>query len=233
MDAALLELSQGASPAEVAIRLSAAVAVGGAVGWERERHDKPAGLRTHILVSLGSATFMLLGFEVGGHLAPRYGEAGLDPTRVLQGVVGGIGFLGAGAIIRHGINVRGLTTAASLWVVAAIGVSVGAGMYVLAIATTALVILALWPLSQVKRLLAGKADETRRLAVTLARDARVATALAAIEESGFAMDSVEVGEEEDVRRLDVVIKTSADASVGALLDDLGELEGVRSATVSE
>src|SRR5687768_13450361 len=137
MDAALLELSQGASPAEVAIRLSAAVAVGGAVGWERERHDKPAGLRTHILVSLGSATFMLLGFEVGGHLAPRYGEAGLDPTRVLQGVVGGIGFLGAGAIIKSSGQVTGMTTAASVWIAGALGAAAGMGAYVVAVLATA------------------------------------------------------------------------------------------------
>ena len=117
--------------------------------------------------------------------------------------------------------------------VAAIGVSVGAGMYVLAIATTALVILALWPLAQVKQLLEGRSDESRRLAVTLETDASVASALTTIEESGFAMESVEVGEEEDSRRLDVVITTAAEASLGMLLDDLGALEGVRSATVSQ
>ena len=137
MDAALSELTQGASPAEVAIRLSAALAVGGAVGWERERHDKPAGLRTHILVSLGSATFMLLGFEVGGHLASRYGEAGLDPTRVLQGVVGGIGFLGAGAIIKSSGQVTGMTTAASIWIAGALGAAAGMGAYVVAVLSTA------------------------------------------------------------------------------------------------
>jgi putative Mg2+ transporter-C (MgtC) family protein len=216
------------------LRLGLAAVLAGAIGIERELREQEAGLRTHMLVCVGATMFMLVG--VYGWDGYRLGNdigVVVDPSRVASYVVSGIGFLGAGAIIRHGINVRGLTTAASLWVVAAIGVSVGAGMYVLAIATTALVILALWPLSQVKRLLAGKADETRRLAVTLARDASVASALAVIEESGFAMESVEVGEEEDVRRLDVVIKTSADASVGALLDDLGELEGVRSATVSE
>ena len=137
MDSALSELSQGASVGEVALRLSAALAVGGAVGWERERHDKPAGLRTHILVSLGSATFMLLGFEVGGHLAPRFGEAGLDPTRVLQGVVGGIGFLGAGAIIKSSGQVTGMTTAASVWIAGALGAAAGMGAYVVAVISTA------------------------------------------------------------------------------------------------
>ena len=216
------------------LRLVLAAVLAGAIGIERELREQEAGLRTHMLVCVGATMFMLVG--VYGWTDYRLGNdigVVVDPSRVASYVVSGIGFLGAGAIIRHGINVRGLTTAASLWVVAAIGVSVGAGMYVLAMATTALVLLALWPLSQVKRLLEGKSDESRRLGVTLAKDASVASALATIEESGFAMESVEVGEEEDLRRLDVVIKTAAEASVGILLDDLGALEGVRSATVSE
>jgi putative Mg2+ transporter-C (MgtC) family protein len=216
------------------LRLGLAAVLAGAIGIERELREQEAGLRTHMLVCVGATMFMLVGvygwsdYELGNDIGVV-----VDPSRVASYVVSGIGFLGAGAIIRHGINVRGLTTAASLWVVAAIGVSVGAGMYVLSIATTALVILALWPLAQVKLLLEGKSDESRRLAVTLAKDASVASALATIEESGFAMESVEVGEEEGSRRLDVVIKKTAEASVGMLLDDLGALEGVRSATVSE
>jgi putative Mg2+ transporter-C (MgtC) family protein len=216
------------------LRLGLAAVLAGAIGIERELREQEAGLRTHMLVCVGATMFMLVGvygwsdYELGNDIGVV-----VDPSRVASYVVSGIGFLGAGAIIRHGINVRGLTTAASLWVVAAIGVSVGAGMYVLSIATTALVILALWPLAQVKRLLEGKSDESRRLAVTLAKDASVASALATIEASGFAMESVEVGEEQGARRLDVVIKTAAEASVGMLLDDLGALEGVRSATVSE
>jgi putative Mg2+ transporter-C (MgtC) family protein len=187
-----------------------------------------------MLVCVGATMFMLVGvygwsgYELGNDIGVV-----VDPSRVASYVVSGIGFLGAGAIIRHGINVKGLTTAASLWVVAAIGVAVGAGMYSLAVATTALVILALWPLSQVKQLLKGKADEARRLAVSLAPEASVVSALAAIEESGYSMESIEVGEEDDVRRLDVVIKTAADASLGELLDNLGALEGVRSAAVAE
>ena len=216
------------------LRLALAAVLAGAIGVERELREQEAGLRTHMLVCVGATMFMLVGVY-GWSDIPLGNDIGVivDPSRVASYVVSGIGFLGAGAIIRHGINVRGLTTAASLWVVAAIGVATGVGMYVLSIATTALVILALWPLSQVKQLLAGKADETRRLAVTLERDASVVTALATIEESGFAMESVEVGEEEDLRRLDVVIKTSVEASVGELLDRLGQLDGARSASVAE
>lgn len=130
-----LELTKGASVTEVAIRLAVAVLVGGLIGWDRERSDKPAGIRTHMLVSLGSASFTLLGFEVGGHLSPEHGP-GFDPTRVLQGVIGGIGFLGAGAIIRNNGQVSGITTAASVWVAGALGAAAGVGAYVLAVGTT-------------------------------------------------------------------------------------------------
>lgn len=126
-----VDWSKGASIAEVTVRLLIAMVVGGLIGFDRERQDKPAGLRTHMLVSLGAATFTLLGFEVGAHLSPRTGE-GFDPTRVLQGVVGGIGFLGAGAIIKSGGHVSGVTTAASVWVAGALGAAAGVGAYVLA-----------------------------------------------------------------------------------------------------
>jgi putative Mg2+ transporter-C (MgtC) family protein len=128
-------LTQGASISEVSLRLLVAVLIGGLIGWDRQRQDKPAGLRTHMLVALGSASFTLLGFEVGAHLAPRTGE-GFDPTRVLQGVIGGIGFLGAGAIIQNRGRVSGITTAASVWVAGALGAAAGVGAYVLAAMTT-------------------------------------------------------------------------------------------------
>lgn len=216
------------------LRLVLAALLAGVIGVERELREQEAGLRTHMLVCVGSTMFMLVGvygwagYDLGGDIGVV-----VDPSRVASYVVSGIGFLGAGAIIKYGINVRGLTTAASLWVVAAIGVAVGAGMYEFAVATTALVILALWPLAQVKRLLEGKSDEARRLAVTLEPATSIVSALAVVEEAGYAIDSVEIGEEEDARRLDVVVTTAADASLGELLDGLAELEGVRSASVAE
>jgi putative Mg2+ transporter-C (MgtC) family protein len=216
------------------LRLVLAGVLAGLIGVERELREQEAGLRTHMLVCVGATMFMIVGvygwadYDLGNDIGVV-----VDPSRVASYVVSGIGFLGAGAIIRHGINVRGLTTAASLWVVAAIGVAVGAGMYAFAVATTALVILALWPLSQVKRALEGRQDATRRLAVTLDPGGSVVAALAAVEETGYGIDSVEVGEEDDARRLDIVIKTAADSSLGPLLDDLGALDGVRSASVAE
>ena len=216
------------------LRLGLAALLAGAIGVERELREQEAGLRTHMFVCVGATMFMLVGVYAWSDI--RLGNdigVVVDPSRVASYVVSGIGFLGAGAIIKHGINVRGLTTAASLWVVASIGVAVGAGMYVFSVATTALVIVALWPLSQLKRVIQGKADEPRRLAVTLDPHATVVPVLIAIEENGFGIDSLEVGEEEEARRLDVVIKTSADASLGGLIDAVSDLEGVRTASVAE
>jgi putative Mg2+ transporter-C (MgtC) family protein len=216
------------------LRLLLAALLAGAIGIERELREQEAGLRTHMLVCVGATMFMIVG--VYGWTDYRLGNdigVVVDPSRVASYVVSGIGFLGAGAIIRHGINVRGLTTAASLWVVAAIGVAVGAGMYELAVATTALVILALWPLAQAKNLLAGRQAASHRLAVTLAPGGSVVAALGAIEQSGFDLESVEIGEEEDARRLDVVLTTPAGADLSGLLDGLGAVEGVRSASYAE
>lgn len=128
------ELTKGASVTEVLIRLAVAVVIGGILGWDRERWNKPAGIRTHMLVSLGSATFTLLGFEVGEH----YSKQNFDPTRVLQGVVGGIGFLGAGAILQNRGQISGITTAAGVWVAGALGAAAGVGAYVLALIATVL-----------------------------------------------------------------------------------------------
>ena len=115
-------------------RLVLALGLGAILGWDRERRDKPAGLRTHMLVSLGSASFVGLAVD----LQTESGGQAIDPTRVLQGVVGGLGFLGAGSIIQSRGHVSGLTTAASVWVVGAVGAAAGLGAYVLAIATAVL-----------------------------------------------------------------------------------------------
>ena len=115
---------------DVLLRLGLAAGLGGAVGFERELRDREAGIRTHLLVSLGSALFTIISaygfheFLVGGGTIVR-----ADPTRIAAQIVTGIGFLGAGAIIRDGLSVRGLTTAATLWVVAAVGMACGAGYY--------------------------------------------------------------------------------------------------------
>ncbi|MFH1878146.1 MAG: MgtC/SapB family protein [Candidatus Omnitrophota bacterium] len=121
----------------ILFRIILSTILGGVIGFEREVHGCAAGLRTHILVCIGSSLFMITSVLV----AVKYGIAGsADPTRIAAQVVTGIGFLGAGAIIRYGASIRGLTTAASIWAVSAIGLSVGAGLYEAALITTIVVI---------------------------------------------------------------------------------------------
>lgn len=109
------------------LRLLAAVGAGAVIGYERSFHGRPAGLRTHVLVCLASSVLMLV--TVYEDYWVRIAAERLDPTRLAQGIMTGIGFLGAGVIVKEGLNVRGLTTAASIWITAAIGILAGVGMY--------------------------------------------------------------------------------------------------------
>lgn len=124
---------------EVALRLVLACILAGIVGWEREKIHKPAGLRTHILVALGSCLVTI----ISAYAYVNFNTINKDPARIAANIVTGIGFLGAGTIMREGLSVKGLTTAASIWVVAAIGMAVGTGMYMSALVTTFLVFLTL------------------------------------------------------------------------------------------
>src|SRR5512144_1236883 len=116
--------------AAIALHLVIALAAGAIIGLERSYHGRPAGFRTHALVCLSTTLLMLVPvFESGWLPEGLAGRITMDPTRMAQGIMTGIGFLGAGAIIKEGLSVRGLTTAASIWITAAIGVLVGIGFY--------------------------------------------------------------------------------------------------------
>ena len=137
----------------VLTRILVAAALGGIVGIERELRDQPAGFRTHMLVSLGACLFTLVGafgFQTltGGQ---NVAAVNADVTRVASQVVVGIGFLGGGAILRHGSTIRGLTTAASLWVTAAVGLAVGMGFYFGATAVAVVAVVALAGLKPIER----------------------------------------------------------------------------------
>lgn len=143
------------SEVEIVVRLLVTVALCGAIGFERETRDQSAGFRTHILLGLGAALFTLVsayGFMSFTEAALQSEGRGLqfDPTRIVAQVATGVGFLGAGAIIRQGTDIRGLTTAASLWAAAAIGVAVGAGYLFGAVATTFIVLISLYLLRKVR-----------------------------------------------------------------------------------
>jgi putative Mg2+ transporter-C (MgtC) family protein len=128
---------------ELGVRLAAGLILGAIIGFERELHRQPAGFRTHSLVALGAALFTIVS---------AYGFAGpmVDPTRIAAQIVSGIGFIGAGTILQHRGNIRGLTTAASLWSVAAIGTAAGAGLVVMAIIGTILILVVLALLDRVE-----------------------------------------------------------------------------------
>jgi putative Mg2+ transporter-C (MgtC) family protein len=113
---------------EMMLRLIAALVAGAFIGYERSFHGRPAGLRTHVLVCLASSLLMLV-TVYEDHWVRTTGDSRLDPTRMAQGIMTGIGFLGAGVIVKEGLNVRGLTTAASIWITAAIGILAGVGLY--------------------------------------------------------------------------------------------------------
>lgn len=128
---------------DLALRLTAGLALGAIIGFERELHRQPAGFRTHSLVALGAALFTVVSaFGFAGDL--------VDPTRIAAQVVSGIGFIGAGTILQYRGHIRGLTTAASLWSVAAIGTAAGAGLYVVALVGTFLILVVLSILDRVE-----------------------------------------------------------------------------------
>jgi putative Mg2+ transporter-C (MgtC) family protein len=205
-------------------RLALAALLGGAIGFERELRDREAGLRTHMLVCVGSALFTIVSaygfseFLTSGDQVIR-----ADPTRIAAQIVTGIGFLGAGAIIRQGLSVRGLTTAATLWVAAAIGIAAGAGYWTGAVITTVITILALWPLRIGAHFVFERMrPEERDLLVELAPEAGVAKLLHALEERHAHVESIEVSDHGDSR---LVILT-LDSPSQRLVPELSDLDYV-------
>lgn len=177
--------------AELIARLALAAGLGAVVGAERELHHHPAGMRTHLLVAMGSAMFAIVSaYGYADIMASNTGALN-DPQRIAAQVVSGIGFLGAGAIIQSGRWVHGLTTAASLWATAAIGLAVGAGDYVLGVAGTGLVALSLGPLNALLRRIRGRAPRVVRLRVELTSLDALGKVTDGIVSSGSEVTSVE------------------------------------------
>jgi putative Mg2+ transporter-C (MgtC) family protein len=154
------------------VRILAGTALGGVIGYERDIHGRPAGLRTHALVALASATFMVVSTHLAYYQGYRAGDfTEVDGSRIAASVVSGIGFLAGGAILRTGFSVQGLTTAAGLWLVAAIGLCAGAGMYVESVAATMVGVAALTLLRRFE----DKDDRIRRRLVLTLTDAALST----------------------------------------------------------
>ena len=210
---------------DATLRLGLAAGLGAAVGFERELRDREAGIRTHLLVSLGSALFTIVSaygfheFLTGGGNITR-----IDPTRIAAQIVTGIGFIGAGAIIRQGLSVRGITTAATLWTVAAVGLASGAGYYSAAAIATAIVVFSLWPLRIIAfRVTERMRPEERRIVVELVPGAAVSDLLGDVFARGYTTQAFELEEEADRR----IVTLRLDKSVTELVPVLSDREYVQ------
>jgi putative Mg2+ transporter-C (MgtC) family protein len=202
-----------------ALRLLVAMVLGGLIGWQRESAEKPAGFRTHILVCVGATLFTLIS-------AVGFFGTGADPARVASNIVVGIGFLGAGTIFRTGGSVQGLTTAASLWTVAAIGTAVGIGYYTGAVIATVIVVSVLTffkmlegtiPRRGLGRLVLTMTDRPGQLG-------RIGTTLGTF---GVNIEHVDLSSRVDGRVvMDLAVRVPARLSRHELMVAMGDLEGV-------
>jgi putative Mg2+ transporter-C (MgtC) family protein len=188
---------------ELVLRLVLATVLAGAIGLEREVRDQPAGFRTHMLVSLGACLFAVVSaYSVEAFIGADRPGFRYDPTRIAAQIVTGIGFLGAGAIIRYGMSVRGLTTAASLWVVAAIGTAIGLGGYLVGTVTAAISILALLFLRPVRsRLVRGLKKDHEEFVVEAGPDLELHRLIQEIASLRARIDHIRIDEEDEVRSI--------------------------------
>ncbi|EYF05955.1 MgtC/SapB family protein [Chondromyces apiculatus] len=217
------------APAELVARILVGAALGGIIGYERDRHGRPVGLRTHLIVAMTAATFMV----VSAHFVyfQGYGKDDLtavDASRIAASVVSGIGFLAGGAILRTGATVQGLTTAAGLWLVTAIGLAAGAGMYVVAIAVTLMGVIAL----TVLRRFEDKNDSVtrQRVSIVLGAEGRnVGQVMEAVGALGMRVNKMEYERRfDEKRRLTVTFEVLLPDTigVGGLVDRIEQLPDV-------
>jgi putative Mg2+ transporter-C (MgtC) family protein len=201
-------------------RLLLAAVLGGAIGAERELNDQAAGLRTHMLLTIGACLFTLISaYGFGGGI-------GTDPSRLAAQIVTGIGFLGGGAIVRHGLTVKGLTTAASIWATASVGVAVGAGSYVLGIGGAVLVVGTLVGLRRVSNLLQRWGVSREEFALVTVPGFDVRRIVELVDGERVDLRGLEHHEDEDGDRVVLVVKLRPRYRPEQLLLALRRVEGV-------
>ena len=204
---------------ELLARLLLAAVLGGAIGAERELNDQPAGLRTHMLLTIGACLFTLIS-------AYGFGR-GTDPSRIAAQIVTGIGFLGGGAIVRHGLTVKGVTTAASIWATASVGVAIGAGSYVLGIGGAVLVVGTLFGLRRADEVLQrwGVSREEYLIEAVPGFDMERLAEIGRREK--VALRGMQLQEDDDATRITLVVKLPPGYRPARLLDALSRVDGVR------
>lgn len=216
---------------QIILRVLVAAVLGAAVGLERERQDQPAGLRTHMILVIGATLAMVLSVNVG-YLYARPGTPS-DPARLAAQVISGIGFLGAGAILRYGFTVKGLTTATSLWTMAIVGMTVGAGYYLIGVVTTVLMLVVLALLNTIEnrfvrtaisRLIQIEADYHKGVVKSVRR---------IVEKYADSLTSFSIQKHYKQKRLriQVVARISHDQTLEELIETISDIEGVRTLKV--
>jgi putative Mg2+ transporter-C (MgtC) family protein len=212
------------SDSEIALRLALAALLSGIVGLERERGERAAGLRTHALVGLGSCLVMVV--SAFGFADWHYAQGALDPSRMAAQVISGIGFLGAGVIIfqRDRGMVMGLTTAASVWVVAAVGLAVGGGMYITAVVATAITLLILSGMKPLERHIA-RGRRSARLSMELeAAVLPVREVVGAVQATGLHVQTVHLRTSSRPKHQVLEVAYSGDAAPEAMADLVEQLK---------
>ena len=218
------------SPAEILLRLLLAIALGGVIGYDRERRSSTAGLRTHMLVCLGAALGMIVS-AFGFADVLRHPDIVLDPSRIAAGVISGIGFLGAGAILflRREEVVRGLTTAAGLWTVAAIGLAAGAGMYVASLLATAIAWAILSVLKLVERRLFAGGRRRRIRLQTVPGALRLAELESDVAAERLQLMQLSVRHHDEADEIELLFNRGvSDAQMMSLMQRLRETDGFKS-----
>ena len=214
---------------DIALRLTLVVVLCGAIGLERETRDQPAGVRTHVLVGMGAAIFTLI--SAYGFASFDRPGAPLDPSRVAAQVVTGVGFLGAGAIIHQGAAVRGLTTAAAVWISAAIGMAAALGFYSLALTGSALVLIALVVFHRIRSALMQHVRTDRFLLEVEVEPARIGAVLAVVAEHNAVLDSIDCEHEGNLTAARLHLRVAPGAERAALVRDVQGLAYVASTHV--
>lgn len=208
------------------LRILLATLLCGMIGFERELKKHSAGFRTHILVGVGACLMMLLsiyGFEA---YIMQYDNIRFDPARIPSYVISGIGFLGAGTIMVHGMTIRGLTTAASIWTVAGIGLVVGAGLYPLAILATLVVLISLIVLNSWEKVI-GRNKSENMIQIIVNQDANLGDILKVFDDFSSIITRLEINNESKYqRKIFVKLKEDQNESMNKLLVKLNEIEHV-------
>lgn len=207
---------------EVAIRLVVSAVFAGIIGYERQARHKAAGLRTHILVSVGSCLIMVLSINIYSSVQ---GMTNADPARLAAQVVSGIGFLGAGSILKEGPTIKGLTTAASLWVVSGVGLAAGAGYYIGALMTTLLVFATLTILSRMEHK-DPESYEAHIAVTTVDTPGQMGQISSVIGRQGASIRDIKMDEQDGLAVITFCVLLPRDINVEAVAAQILKISGV-------